>query len=63
MKFRQYYGHQLIRETYFFKVCGFHDGDHEEWRLLECYAVWLAFLQEPQSITSQKTAFITLHLH
>jgi hypothetical protein len=31
---------------------------HEEWRLLECYAVWfLCFVQEPHSVTSQKTPF------
>jgi hypothetical protein len=23
-----------------FKIWGFHGGDYEEWRLLECYAVW-----------------------
>jgi hypothetical protein len=23
------------------KICGFHGGDYEEWRLLGCYAVWL----------------------
>jgi hypothetical protein len=23
------------------KIWGFHGGDYEEWRLLECYAVWL----------------------
>jgi hypothetical protein len=22
-------------------IKGFHGGDYEEWRLLECYAVWL----------------------
>jgi hypothetical protein len=27
------------------KICGFHGGVYEEWRLLGCYAVWL--LQEP----------------
>jgi hypothetical protein len=27
------------------KIWGFHGGDHEEWRLLGCYAMWL--LQEP----------------
>jgi hypothetical protein len=23
------------------KICGFHFGDYEEWRLLGYYAVWL----------------------
>jgi hypothetical protein len=23
------------------RIWGFHGGDYEEWRRLECYAVWL----------------------
>jgi hypothetical protein len=23
------------------KIWGFHGSDYEEWRLLECYAMWL----------------------
>jgi hypothetical protein len=29
------------KQTVLRKVWGFHGGDYEEWRLLECYAVWL----------------------
>jgi hypothetical protein len=40
------------------KIWGFHGNDFEEWRLLGFYAIW--FLQEPHSVTSQKTPFFRI---
>jgi hypothetical protein len=47
------------------KIWGFHGGDYEEWCLLGCSPWWRRrqlppkrrFLQEPHSITTQKTPF------
>jgi hypothetical protein len=38
------------------KICGFHGGDYEEYRLLGCDAVWL--LQLVLHGTNSKEAFL-----
>jgi hypothetical protein len=41
------------------KICGFHGGDYEEWRLLGCYTVWL--FKEPtfrRNLAASKSASV-----
>jgi hypothetical protein len=50
---RHYFSATKPNQLMLCKIWGFHGSDYEEWRLLECYAVWLLLrtdvLEEPSA--------------